>query len=139
MGQPVLPIRWVLMRDPTGRLAPRADVSTCPKEQPRARVQPVVKRWTIETTCEASRAHLGLETPRQWSDLALERTTPCLFGLDSVTALLAHAVYPDGTIPVQTTAWYAKSHATCADVLAAVRPHVWGTCSDATSAHAPDR
>jgi hypothetical protein len=88
----VLPIRWVLVRDPTGRLTPRAYFSTCPKDQPRALVQPFVKRWTIETTFEESRAHLGLETPRQWSDLAIERTTPCLFGLYSVTALLAHAL-----------------------------------------------
>jgi hypothetical protein len=29
MGQPVLPIRWVLVRDPSGRLEPRAYCSTC--------------------------------------------------------------------------------------------------------------
>jgi hypothetical protein len=101
----VLPIRWVPVRDPTGRLAPHAYFSTCPKDQPRARVQPFVKRWTMETTFEECRAHLGLETPQEWSDLAIERTTPCLFGLYSVTALLAHALYPDGKISVQTTAW----------------------------------
>jgi hypothetical protein len=138
IGQPVLPIRWVLVRDPTGRLAPRAYFSTCPKDQPRALVQQFVKRWTIETTFEESRAHLGIETQRQWSDRAIERTTPCLFGLYSVTALLAYALHPDGKIPVQTTAWYAKSHATFADVLAAVRQHLWGTFSYSTSAHAPD-
>jgi hypothetical protein len=138
IGQPVLPVRWVLVRDPTGRLDPRAYFSTCPKDQPRTVIQQVVKRWAIETTVEESRAHLGIETQRQWSDPAIERTTPCLFGLYSVTALLAHTLYPDGKIPVQTTAWYAKSHATFADVLAAVRHHLWGTCSYSTSAHAPD-
>jgi hypothetical protein len=138
IGQPVLPIRWVLVRDPSGRLAPRAYFSTCPTDPPRALVQQFVKRWTIETTFEESRAHLGLETQRQWSDQAIERTTPCLFGLYAVTALLAHALYPEGKIPLQTTAWYAKSHATFADVLAAVRHHLWGTFSYSTSAHAPD-
>jgi DDE superfamily endonuclease len=138
IGQPVLPVRWVLVRDPAGRLDPRAYCSTCPKDQPRTVIQQVVKRWAIETTFEESRAHLGIETQRQWSDPAIERTTPCLFGLDSVTALLAHTLSPDGKIPLQTTAWYAKSHATLADVLAAVRRHLWGTFSYSTSAHAPD-
>jgi hypothetical protein len=123
MGQPVLPILWGLVHDPTGRLAPRAYVSTCPKDQPRALVQPFVTLWTMETTSEESRAHLGLVTQRQWSDPAIERMTPCLFDLYSVTALLAHAVYPEGNIPVQTTAWYTESQATFADVSAAVRHH----------------
>jgi hypothetical protein len=138
IGQPVLPIRWVLVRDPRGRLEPRAYFSTCPHDRPREIVQQFVQRWTIETTFEESRTHLGLETQRQWSDWAIERTTPCLFGLYSVVALLAHALHPDGKVPVQRTAWYAKSHATFADVLAAVRQHIWGTFSYSPSAHAPD-
>jgi DDE superfamily endonuclease len=138
MGQPVLPIRWVLVRDPRGRLEPRADFSTCPHDRPRAIVQQFIQRWTIETTFEESRTHLGLATQRQWSDWAIERTTPCLFGLYLVVALLANALYPDGKVPVQRTAWYAKSHATFADVLAAVRQHIWGTFSYSTSSHAPD-
>jgi hypothetical protein len=137
-GQPVLPIRWVLVRDPRGRLEPRAYFSTRPHDRPRALVPQFIQRWTIETTFEESRTHLGLETQRQWSDCAIERTTPCLFGLYSVVALLANALHPDGKVPVQRTAWYAKSHATFADVLAAVRQHLWGTFSDSTSAHAPD-
>jgi hypothetical protein len=68
---------------------------------------------------------------------AIERTTPCLFGLYSVVALLAQALHPSGKIPVQRTAWYNKSHATFADALAAVRQHLWGALSYATSAHNP--
>ena len=134
IGQPVVPIRWGLVRDPTGRLEPRAYVSTCPNDRPRAIVQPFVKRWTIETTFEERRAHLGFETQRPWSDRALERATPCLFGLYSVVVRLGHALHPDGKVPVQRTAWYAKSYATFADVLAVVRHHVWGefTCSPST-------
>jgi hypothetical protein len=138
IGQPVLPIRWVLVRDPKGRLDPRAYFSTCTHDQPRAVVHQFIKRWTIETTFEESRAHLGLETQRQWSDRAIERTTPCLLGLYSVVALLAHALHPDGKIAVQGAAWYPKAHATFADVLAVVRQHLWGDLSYSTSAHAPD-
>src|ERR1700726_1126849 len=79
-----------------------------------------------EVTFEESRAHLGIETQRQWSDLAVERSTPCLFGLYSVVALLGHALYPTGDIPFQPTAWYRKQQATFGDVLATVRRQLWG-------------
>jgi hypothetical protein len=138
IGQPVLPIRWVLVRDPRGRLEPRAYFSTCPHDRPRAIVQQFIQRWTIETTFEESRTHLGLETQRQWSNWAIERTTPCLFGLYSVVTLLAHALHPEGKVPVQRTAWYAKSYATFADVLAAVRHHLWGDFTFSTSTHDAD-
>jgi hypothetical protein len=101
-------------------------------------VRRCVHRWTIETTFEESRAHLGLETQRQWSDRAMARTTPYLFGLYSVVALLAHARHADGKIPVRRTAWYHKSQATLGDVLAVVRQHCWGALRYSTSAHEPD-
>ena len=47
-----------------------------------------VSRWSIETTFQESRAYLGVETQRQWSDLAIARTTPALFGMFSFIALL---------------------------------------------------
>jgi hypothetical protein len=34
------------------------------------------------------RAQLGVETQRQWSDLAIARTTPVLLGLFSIVTLL---------------------------------------------------
>jgi hypothetical protein len=138
IGHPVLPIRWVLVRDPTGKLEPRAYFSTCPGDPAREIIGAFIKRWTIETTFEESHAHLGFETQRQWADLAIERTTPCLLSLYSLVTLLAHALYPHGQLPVHATAWYAKSQATFADALAAVRRHLWGADSYSTSAHAPD-
>ncbi len=38
-----------------------------------------VQRWQVEVTFEEVRAHLGVETQRQWCDKAIERTTPILF------------------------------------------------------------
>ena len=37
-------------------------------------------RWRIEGTFQEVRAHLGVETQRQWSDSAIARTTPLLLG-----------------------------------------------------------
>ena len=38
-------------------------------------------RWPVEVTFHEVRTHLGVETQRQWSDLAILRTTPALLGL----------------------------------------------------------
>jgi hypothetical protein len=124
-GVKPLPIRWVLTRDPAGVVTPRAYFSTEPTDTAEAIVAEFLKRWPIETTFEESRAHLGLETQRQWSDAAIERETPCLFGLYSVVALLTRALHPGEAVPVQATAWYRKTTATFADCLATVRRHCW--------------
>ena len=67
------------------------------------------------------KGRLGIETQRQWSDLAIDRTTPMLFGLYSLVALFGRALHPDGCIPVAQAAWYRKHTATFHDVLAEVR------------------
>ncbi|BCL82197.1 hypothetical protein ccbrp13_46620 [Ktedonobacteria bacterium brp13] len=40
-----------------------------------------VLRWQMEVTFHEVRAHSGVETQRQWSDLAILRTTPALLTL----------------------------------------------------------
>ena len=85
----------------------------------------VVLRWSVETTFEEARAHLGLETQRQGSDRAIVRTTPCLLGLFSLVVLLTQHLQPDGQVPVLTAAWYQKPEATFFDWLVLVRKHLW--------------
>jgi len=41
----------------------------------------------METTFQAVRTHLGVETLRQWSNLAILRTRPALLGLYSLVAV----------------------------------------------------
>ena len=137
-GTDPLPIRWVLTRDPEGKREPKAYFSTNQAQGAAEIVEDFVKRWPIEVTYEESRAHLGVETQRQWSDLAIERSTPSLLGLYSVVVLLGLALHPDGTIPVQQASWYPKTHATFSDVLATVRRHLWGGLTFQTSAAHPD-
>ncbi len=122
-----LPIRWVLVRDPAGRFAPQAFFATDRAATPTQIVAWFVMRWNVEVTFEEARAHLGLETQRQWSDLAVARTTPLLLGLFAWVTLAAHQLCPDQPLPVATTAWYHKSEATFADALALVRRHLWAT------------
>ncbi|HYU76143.1 MAG TPA: transposase [Ktedonobacteraceae bacterium] len=137
-GTDPLPIRWILTRDPEGKREPKAYFSTDQAQSATEIVEDFVKRWPIEVTYEESRAHLGVETQRQWSDLAIERSTPCLFGLYSLVVLLGYALHPDGVIPVQQAAWYPKAQATFSDVLATVRQHVWAEVTFQTSPAHPD-
>jgi hypothetical protein len=137
-GQTPLPIRWVLTRDPKGERDARAYFSTEQAQSGISIVTDFMKRWCAEVTFEESRAHLGVETQRQWSDAAIERTTPCLFGLYSLVALLGRHFHPAGDIPFQPTAWYCKQQATFTDVLAAVRRHLWNNFSYPTSPENPD-
>lgn len=124
-GQEPLPIRWVLCRDPLGQLDPRGWFTTCPDDDAAGVVAEFVHRWPIETTFEESRAHLGVETQRQWSDLAIARETPCLLGLYSLVAVFGAALHQGDPIAIRTAAWYPKRAATFSDVLAAVRRHAW--------------
>ena len=137
-GHAPLPLRWVLVRDPKGQLQPRAYFSTVLDDTPESILTTFIQRWTIEVTFEECRTHLGIETQRQWSDTAIARTTPVLLGLYSLVALFAQALFPDGRVPVQTSAWYRKSQATSSDVLAAVRRHLWGGFDFPTTTHDPD-
>ena len=98
----------------------------------------IVKRWAIEVTFEESRAHLGIETQRQYSDLAIERTTPALFGLFSLVVLLAQALYPEGQLPLPQSAWYCKTEASFSDLLALVRRALWDNFNFQTSPIDPD-
>jgi hypothetical protein len=97
-----------------------------------------MKRWSLETTFEESRAHLGIETQRQWSDLAIERTTPLLFGLYSRVTLFGSALAPDGHPPLRQAHWYQKSAATFSDILAVVRRHLRGNFAFPTSRSNPN-
>jgi len=124
-GQPVVPIRWVLLRDPQGRFEPQALLCTDPARDPLQIVRWFVQRWQVEVTFREVRDHLGVETQRQWSDRAIGRTTPCLLALFSIVTLLAARLDPRARSAVCTAAWYHKPRPTFTDTLAAVRWQFW--------------
>jgi hypothetical protein len=124
-GLPVVPIRWVLIRDPLNRFAPQALLCTDPTRDPAQIVSWFVQRWQVEVTFQEARAHLGLETQRQWSDKAIARTTPCLLALFSIVTLLASRLPARERRQVARAAWYHKPQPTFSDALAAVRQAIW--------------
>jgi hypothetical protein len=138
-GKPPLPLRWVLIRDPQGAFDPQALLCTRQDVAPEQILAWFVQRWQLEVTLEECRAHLGLETQRQWNVLAIARTTPALLGLFSLVTLLAHRLLADGPCPTRTAAWYPKSAATFSDALALVRRFLWTQTDFPLSPPAADR
>jgi hypothetical protein len=132
-GWPPVPLRWVLLRDPAGTCAPHAWLSTTLALDPVQILTWFVPRWPLEPTFEEARAHVGSETSRQWSDRSVARTTPSLFGLDAIVALMAAHLIEDKPAPVRTAAWYPKPQATFSDTIAWVRRCLWSAEHFATS------
>jgi hypothetical protein len=136
-GQDPLPISWVLVRDPNGRLDPRAFFSIDLTATPQQTLAQVIMRWGVEVTFEEVRAHLGFETQRQWNRLAIHRTSPAILGLFSLVTLLAHHLLAGDPLPVRSAAWYRKSNATFSDVIAFVRFFLWTHIDFGNSASKP--
>ncbi|HEX3275412.1 MAG TPA: transposase [Gemmatimonadales bacterium] len=132
-GQPPVALRWVLLRDPAEQFEPQALLSTDPTALPAQMIAWFVARWPLEVTFREVRAHLGVETQRQWSDLAILRTTPALLGLFSLVTLCAHARLDGQPLPARQAAWYAKSAPTFSDTLAFVRRRLWPVTIFSTS------
>jgi hypothetical protein len=83
-----------------------------------------VLRWRLEVTWQEARAHLGMETQRQWNERAIARTTPALLGLFSLITLLAGRLAQEDVLPVRQAVWYHKSLPTFVDAIAIVRQHL---------------
>jgi len=126
-GKAPVPIRWVLVRDPRHQFETRALLSTDPNQPASEIVQLFTRRWQVEVTFEETRAHLGVETQRQWNPKAIQRTTPVLLGLFSMVTLMAHYLQQQtpGSLRPRGAAWYVKRHISFSDALGYVRDHLW--------------
>lgn len=137
-GKVPVAIRWVLIRDPEGKRGTRAllctDQSLCAAKI----VEYFVSRWGVEVTFEEMRAHLGMETQRQWSKPSIARSTPCLLGLFSIVTLLADQLVKRDCLEVKSSAWYKKKRPTFSDAIASVRAFLWQECNFCTSVSEQD-
>jgi DDE superfamily endonuclease len=125
-----VPVRWVLVRDPRGEFKTQALLCTDLGADPQKILSWFVRRWQLEVTFQEMRRHLGFETQRQWSEMAIGRTTPALLGLYSVVTLFAHQRMRQATSALRRqAAWYHKRHPTFADALAMVRKELWASAT----------
>jgi len=90
-----VPVRWVLIRDPRAEFKTQALLCGDLGAAPQKILSWFVMRW-----------HLGFETQRQCSELAIRRTTPALLGFwFSLVTVFAHRrmVQPAGAF--RQAAW----------------------------------
>lgn len=125
VGKQAVPIRWVIIRDPRQKFQAQAILCTNRKAAPRRIVEWFIKRWQVEVTFEETRRHLGIETNRQWSAKAIQRTTPSLMGLFSLVAMVAQELSKNGKLKIRQAVWYQKEVATFSDALGCVRQQIW--------------
>jgi hypothetical protein len=137
-GLPPVSIRWVLIRDPQGLFDPQALLCTDQQASAQAILEWFILRWQMEVTFHEVRAHLGVETQRQWSDLAILRTTPALLALFSLVTVFAHQLLQGQPLPVRQATWYTKALPTFSDTLAFVRQHLWPVTLSYMSPAKPD-
>ena len=121
-GEPI-PIRVVLVKSPLNGFEPSVLMSPNVLLSGITIIEKFISRFNQEITHREVRDYLGVETQRQWSDLAIARTTPILFGLYSLVLLMAKGL---NIIP-EVTAWYAKDHVTFSDIFKEVRKAIWGS------------
>jgi hypothetical protein len=124
-GMPPVVWRWVLSRAPAGQFKTPGVLCTNPQAAATDIGQWFVQRRPLEVTVEEVRAHLGVETQRQWSTRAIARTTALLLALFSLMTLIADRMVATRAMPVRTRAWYRKAQPTFSDAVALVRPQWW--------------
>jgi DDE superfamily endonuclease len=137
-GLPAVPIRWILVRDPQGEFKTQALLCTDLGARPEQILRWFVMGWQMETTFQEARRHLGVETQRQWSELAIRRTTPALLGLFSLITVFAHQRTRQSMEAVRRAAWYCNPRPTFSDALALVRKELWTHESFRRSSREPD-
>jgi hypothetical protein len=128
-----VPIRRVLVRDPSGEKGPQAFLCTGPRAGPVDVLRRFVRRRRTGTTFEEARRHLGMQSQRRWSDPAVLRTTPAPLGLFSLVTLRAGHLAPERGPAPERVRWHPKPPPTFADALARVRRELWAAQAFAIS------
>jgi hypothetical protein len=123
-GRPLVPVRWVFVRDRTGTHRDEyfftTDVTMSPKEV----IETYTGRWNIETTFQEGRGYLGVETTRGRVRNTVLRAEPCLLALYTMVVWL-YAELPVRSRGVRVVEWLGKSDVTFSDAITAVRRYLW--------------
>jgi len=94
----------MLIKDPQGKLEPVLLACTNTTLAAEKIVTFFVRQWRVEVTFAEVRRHLGVEIQRQWSDLAIERSTPCLLALMYIVCLMANTLHIQKPLQPNATA-----------------------------------
>jgi DDE superfamily endonuclease len=123
-GRPLVPVRWVFVRDRTGTHRDEYFFTTDVTMSPQAVIETYTGRWNIETTFQEARSYLGLETTRGRSRNTVLRAEPSLLALYTLVVWL-YAELPVRYRRVRVVDWLGKSDVTFSDAITAVRRYLW--------------
>jgi hypothetical protein len=123
-GHPLVPVRWVFVRDRTGTHRAEYFFTTDVTMSPQAVIETYTGRWNIETTFQEARSYLGLETTRGRVRNTVLRAEPCLLALYTLVVWL-YAELPVRHQRVRVVSWLGKSDVTFSDAITAVRRYLW--------------
>jgi hypothetical protein len=110
-------VRWVIVRDPDGKRKDEIFFTTDRSLSPAGIVECYVRRWSIEVTFEESRRHLGIETLRNRTHNAVNRSVPLLLSLFSLIIVWFAMKKHHGAIRTNAAPWYRKTSLTFSDLM----------------------
>lgn len=122
-GEGLVLVRWVYVHDLTGTHRDEYFFATDPGMTATQIVEAYTGRWSIETTFQEMRRHLGLETTSVRTKTSVLRTAPALFGLYSVVALMFAGLPEAERQPA--VKWRGKAAVTFSDAITLVRRRLW--------------
>jgi len=123
-GRPLIPVRWVFVRDRTGTHRDEYFFTTDVTMAPRAVIETYTGRWNLETTFQEARSYLGLETTRGRVRNTVLRAEPSLLALYTLVVWL-YAELPVRYRRVRAVVWLGKVDVTFSDAITAVRRYLW--------------
>jgi hypothetical protein len=123
-GRPLVPVRWVFVRDRGGTHRDEYFFTTDVTMSPKAVIETYTGRWNIETTFQEARSCLGLETTRGRARNTVLRAEPSLLALYALVVWL-YAELPMRYRRVRAVDWLGKVDVTFSEAIAAVRRYLW--------------
>jgi hypothetical protein len=124
IGEALVEVRWVYVHDCTGTHRDEYFLTTDITMTPQQIVEHYTQRWSIETTFQECREYLKLESSKSYSQQAVLRFTPCLFGLYTVVVRL-YLQLPRSSSTRSVVLWKGKSTVTFSDMMTCVRRALW--------------
>jgi hypothetical protein len=91
---------------------------------PQRIVECYTQRWSIETTFQACREYLKLESPKGYGQQTVLRFTPYLFGLYTLV-ILRYLQLPRPARPLRAVRWRGKATVTFSAMMTCVRRVFW--------------
>jgi len=118
-------VKWVLVRVPGSNRGDEVFFTTDLRLRPNEIIEQYVIRWSLETTFQECREHLGVETMENRVPKSISRTVPMCFSLYSLLNIWFAQNITETEPYVRSRPWYPKKHVTFSDILEATRLNIW--------------